>query len=201
MFIQLSDLQSITSVIQSIATTLAIIIGGIWTYRIYIQKREGIPKAKLEHKINNRIVNEKIMLLDTNITIHNIGDGQMSLQSWEIILSQVIPPISHFQKIIDAFDISYSKGKRILRWHELISEIEKVDSEGKFILEPNESHQFHRNYIISSEIKTISLYTYFHNTKIKDRNIGWELNTIYDLYNKTYIQKEDANNHESNKEV
>jgi hypothetical protein len=133
------------------------------------------------------------MLLDINIIIHNIGDGQMSLQSWQIILSQVIPPTSHFQKKIDAFDISNGKGERILHFHELISEDEYVDIKDKFTLEPNESQQFHRDYIISSEIKTISLYTYFCNIDIEDHSVGWILNTTYDLYNRTDIQKESDN--------
>jgi hypothetical protein len=59
MFIQLTDIKMITSSIQSIVTIFAIIIGGIWTYRSFIKKREGIPKVILEHKISHRIVNEK----------------------------------------------------------------------------------------------------------------------------------------------
>jgi hypothetical protein len=190
MFIQLADLNLITSTFQSFVTALAIIIGGIWTYRKYIQNREGLPKAKLEHKITHRIVNEKIMLLDINITIYNIGDSKITIQSWEIILNQILPPISEFLDTINAFEISENEVRSIILWHKLISEIKELGKENRHIIEPNESHQFHKNYIISSEIKTVSLYTYFHNIAIEDHSVGWALNTIYDLYNRTDIKKE-----------
>jgi flagellar biogenesis protein FliO len=51
---KLSDIKDIADVIQALFTSLAFIIGGAWTYLLFVRKRQRFPRAKIEHQITQR---------------------------------------------------------------------------------------------------------------------------------------------------
>ncbi len=175
----LSELQEIASILQSFITTLAIIIGGLWGYTTFILKRGKYPKAKIEHTIIHRIINDNMLLLSADIFINNVGDVLLSFDSWEITVKQMLPPASQLDRLIKEGGIREGEGVGVIQWRAIDSEKQKV--EDKFIIEPGESQQFHRDYVIHSSVKTIMLISFFKNIDINDRSIGWDLTSTYDL--------------------
>ena len=56
-------------IISSIVTIAALIIGGIWTYKIFIQERKHYPHVKIEQKVShiNLSNNGDILIADINM--------------------------------------------------------------------------------------------------------------------------------------
>src|SRR6266702_4870713 len=175
MQVSLSDLKDIATIIQSVATVSAIIIGGVWTYWLFIRKRQKYPRAKIEHRISHRPTNGKI-LLSIDVIISNSSDVLLLLESGKVLVSQVLPPQAELLSILNG-----SPGTEVTDWRALVPLRNPTWKKGELELEPGESQQLPYHFVIDASIQTVLVYTYFRNIKKRGRVLGWELTTIYDL--------------------
>src|SRR6266851_4929717 len=162
MQISLSTVRDIATIVQSIFTVAAVIIGGVWTYWLFVKKRQKYPSAKIEHQISHRPIAS--------------GNVLLSLEKGKIRVSQVLPPQDELLDIL-----TRKKGTQVTNWH-LLSPLVNPIGQETLEIEPSESQQFLVHYVIDADIQTILVYTYFRNVEKPKRNIGWTLTTIYDLW-------------------
>ncbi len=47
-------IKDIAQIAQSIVTILALIVGGIWTYNVFIVQREDVPQLNIKHTVTLR---------------------------------------------------------------------------------------------------------------------------------------------------
>ncbi len=176
MQISLSTVRDIATIVQSIFTVAAVIIGGVWTYWLFVKKRQKYPSAKIEHQISHRPIANGKVLLSVNAVISNSGNVLLSLEKGKIRVSQVLPPQDELLDIL-----TRKKGTQVTNWH-LLSPLVNPIGQETLEIEPSESQQFLVHYVIDADIQTILVYTYFRNVEKPKRNIGWTLTTIYDLW-------------------
>lgn len=175
MQISLSSISDIATIIQSLITSGALILGGVWTYWLFVKKRQKYPSAKIEHEISHRPITNDKVLLSVNIIVSNNGNALLSLKEGKIRVNQMLPPKDELLDIL-----TRNKGTRVTNWQLLSPLVNPIGYKGHEI-EPGESQQFLVHYVIDADIQTILVYTYFRNVEKLRRNIGWTLTTIYDL--------------------
>ncbi|RQW79512.1 MAG: hypothetical protein EHM14_08450 [Methanothrix sp.] len=172
----LSNFQIITASIQSIFTVLAIIIGGYWTYNIYNVKREGLPRASVEHNADVLYISENRLILNIDVTIKNTGSVLLKSIAWQIIVRKILPPTEKMRRLMEmplndyAIELPPGDDLFIRRGSATSERIE---------IEPGEIDQSHYNCLVDSDVTTISIESYFKN--IKKTDIGWKLTTIHHL--------------------
>jgi hypothetical protein len=176
----LSQLKEIVDILQAIVTIIAIIAGGIWGYWLFVQNRQRYPRASIAHHITHRPIADDKLLLHITITVSNIGDILLSLAYLEIRIQQVLPPPTG---VLDSISKGYDpvlEGQTEIDWpgiHIRELRFEKAEYE----IEPGENHEFHHDFILNAEVQTIAVYSYLKNEKKRDREIGWDSTTVYDL--------------------
>jgi hypothetical protein len=96
----LSDFQELTESIQSIFTVLAIIVGGYWTYNLYKVKREGLPRANIEHNVNVIYISpsRNRLILSIDVIVENTGSVLLKLMPWQIIVRKILPPTDEMNR-------------------------------------------------------------------------------------------------------
>jgi hypothetical protein len=172
----LSNFQIITVSIQSIFTVLAIIVGGYWTYNLYRVKREGLPRANVEHNVNVIYTSRNRLILSIDVTIKNTGLVLLKSISWQIIVRKILPPTEKMCRLMEiplndyAIEIPPGDDLFIRRG---VTASERIE------IEPGEMDQSHYNCLVDSDVTTISIESYFKN--IKKTDIGWKLTTIHHL--------------------
>jgi len=65
--------QAIIATAASIATVVAVIVGGWWTYSLFIKEREEYPHANIELKLSHVALSERVNLLRIAIELSNTG--------------------------------------------------------------------------------------------------------------------------------
>ena len=60
-------------IIQGLVTIAAIIIGGIWTYNVFIKERREYPHANIEQKITHLALSDQQNLLQLGLELTNTG--------------------------------------------------------------------------------------------------------------------------------
>lgn len=184
--------------LESAFKMCALVVGGFWTYLLFVRKRQTYPRAKLNHRIFATPISDSKTLLRVTAEIRNEGDVLMQLSSgftsiqrikpWPDGLSSHAAPATTEENVI----------KTEFDWPTL----EKVSVKfgaGTQEIEPKESDELHWDIVIDSSAEIVLVYTYIRNTEKKFRikhwsqrvkEIGWSVSSIYDLKKNQFLGSE-----------
>lgn len=179
---KLTDIKDIADIVQAVVTSCALIIGGIWSYLLFVRKRQRYPRAKIEHQVTPRIVSTDATLLNINVIISNPGDVLLSLIKGEIEVRQVLPPGGGFLQLLNSDKTVLYRRVELIDWPLLFSYEEDWKKENRTIeIEPGESERFLFSLLIHAEVKTIYIDSFFHNAKKRRKDLGWSLETFHEI--------------------
>ncbi len=179
----LPDVKIITEIIESIISTLAIIVGGYWAYLKFIRKRESFPRADIEHKIFYKLIGNGKRLVHLSVIIKNIGEVLLSISSADIRINRIFPLSEELKNKLEKNQQLILEGFNEIFWEYLL-EKEITFRENECEIEPIEDQVFDFDVIIDDTIQVIQVYSYFKNVKKLDREIGWSETTFFTINNK-----------------
>lgn len=173
-------LKQVVETIQAVATIMALLIGGIWSYNVFIKHRELYAKANIQHKVGSVKLTKDKVLLRVTVSIENSGNVLLSLREGEVRIERVLPLSDLSQKklgndsdlIVDGNPHVWPAIKiRRLKWER-----------GGFNIEPGERDEIPSDFVLSSNLQVVNVYTHFKNPN--DPRIGWRHSTIFNLMDK-----------------
>jgi hypothetical protein len=167
--------------LQAVATIGAIIVGGVWTYLLFVQQRQRFPHLKMEHKITHVPLPEHRILLLLDVTHSNVGTIKLDFSTADIRIYGLRHPPDLSGNTIDLLNKGGLPGniEPTAMWTLLAQQPQNLNSDQLFI-EPGESDQLHYEFVLSDDVGPLLIYTYYRNPGVQDRNAGWSLRSIYD---------------------
>jgi len=175
-----SQSKEIVDIIQSVVTVFAIVVSGLWSYRLFVQNRQRYARASITHEITHvPIVDDKI-LLHVSVTVFNKGDILLPLESMETTIQRMLPPPNEVLDSIAKGHELVSEGETEYIWP-LLGSRESRWEKHKREIESNESQDIHYDFIIDAEIQVIQVCSFLQNETKPGRDIGWDLTSLYDL--------------------
>lgn len=177
----LDTFHTIAEIIQSIFTVFAIIMGGIWTYTVFVRQRQRYPRVTIKHALEYRKISNELILLSVDIFITNSGSVLLPIVSGRTQVKQVVPPTA---ELADRLEMSSRETipdefrRNVAKWDLLCYEVFDW-TKSKKLIEPGEVDQVHCEFTIRSGIQTVILYTYLEN--YTSRPLGWQLMTVHDI--------------------
>jgi nitrate reductase gamma subunit len=82
-------MKNILDIIQALFTILAIIIGGIWSYMLFIKRRQRFPRAIVEHQVFHKTLAKDKILLNLTTIITNTGEVLLELEKCVVRIQQI----------------------------------------------------------------------------------------------------------------
>jgi hypothetical protein len=114
------SLRDLVEIAKSIVSMAALLVGGVWAYRLFWLKRQRYPRITIEHQIIHKPLTAERTLLNVTVNLSNDGDVLAELKSGEIWIQQILPLPPNFAPILD-------EGRDMIRvLRELIAEESKV---------------------------------------------------------------------------
>jgi hypothetical protein len=170
----LNTILSYLQIVESLATTGAIIAGAWW----FFARRENVRKANISHKVSFADAGKRVYV-GVRLTIRNTGrrrivseanEPKPSLQDEElgnvVIIEEVTPFLGRTevssQELLPEFNLQFL-GLRSLP--------------GKIVIEPDEEQTIMLDFIIPKSTKTIKVYSHIDNAYNKDN--GWNTVTVH----------------------
>lgn len=173
-------LKEIAEIAQALATAAAILVGGIWTYLLFVKRRQRYPRAEIKHIVTHKQIGNDKLLLHVCVVISNTGDVLVSLENGETRIQQLLPPSGELLNDINKGVKLHKEGETEISWPEIAS-IPKNWKRGTFEIEPGERDEIHYDFILNADVQCVEVYSYFRNFVKRGRNIGWNVTTIYDI--------------------
>lgn len=176
----ISQIKEYIETTASALTLFAVIIGGIWTYMLFVKTRQKYPSGNISQVIQHRTLSETMVWLRVTITIQNTGKVLLSLVRARTWVQQILPADEDIMEKVKEYE--QAGGDKIeIQWPALDDKV--IDwAEGDYVeIEPGEQDQIIFDFILEREVQTVVAYSYLKNITKRKREIGWSLTTTYDL--------------------
>jgi hypothetical protein len=165
--------KDLSATVQSFVTVIAI-LGGVF---LYLKRRQRFPRARITHQLTDKLLSDNKIVLRAVITVVNQGEVLLSLESGFIGVQQVVPCPQSLLDSIRTNNVFLKEKKTEAEW-KLLTHTDFID---KRQIEPGEEEEFYFDFLLDAQIKTVIVYSYFKNKKIRRKELGWNKTTIYDL--------------------
>lgn len=170
--ISLVNIKSFLEILQSLLTCLALISGGLWTYYIFLHKRERFPRAHISLNAFS-LATSFGTYLSVKALIKNTGSLLLELYSVELRIQQILP-------LEENYEPRYLPATDIFDWP-LISLRKRDFDRYSLEIEPNEEHQLFFDFMLPRHLACLKVYMYVQNRTKAKHSLGWTASLIYSL--------------------
>jgi hypothetical protein len=173
-------LRNIAQAIQAVVTAIAFVVAAVWTYLLFLQRRQTYARAELQHKVAFHPVDEQHRLVRVTVSVRNVGDVLIRLVSSRAVVRQVLPLLSG----VAVADL----GKQPFRdphlpqiFWPLVAERACDWSSMIFEIEPNEVDEFHFDFIVAAAIETFEISSHLQSKRHRKLDISWNHHTLHSV--------------------
>lgn len=182
-----SSLESATASLESVATAVALTVGGIWTYFRFVKGRIHFAKASLTHHVDLIPLQEDDgdKLLRIRIEIKNIGQRMIPLREARSWIRQIAPVSNRkAREAIEKMVVPQENGKVDVPWP-CLGRRDWIIGAGKALIEPGESEVLLVEFLVPNAVNAILVYSYVKNSTQEPRTekgeIGWQQATVLQI--------------------
>lgn len=167
---------------QAVVATVAIVIGGWWTYRIFVQEREGQAHAIVTEKLSQSSLTSQVNLLQVVVRIENTGHVLIPVKYVEISVQQLTPiegceGATHC--VIDELNDALSSIDRTadrFNWPDIAQRVSTYSDPRP--VEPGESEYMDFELAVPASIQTVRVYAFVRNDE-SSQGYGWHDAQLY----------------------
>lgn len=171
-----ADVETWSNSAANLAQVAAIVVGAIWTYNRFIRQREDLPRATLEQIATHRELNSEHTFLRVAVKIDNVSTVLLPTEEVRTDIYQVLPVAPDVSEAL-AEGRLVPPAKRDAAWPCVASYLGPVSGQ----IEPGEGDEFGFDFVISTDVKTVFIYSYVKNVTQAGRELGWAVTSLYDL--------------------
>ena len=163
----------------AVVTILAIFIGGLFAAVKFDLFRESAPHLTITHSIHHRRVGESYVHMDVTVTLRNGSKVKVVPQEGFLLLQSISPTTDEF--VEEIYGKAYVDGSiEPFEWP-VLEELNINWRTREMVIEPGEAHSEVLEFIISSEVSTVQVYTHFYPPEPAGNSRGWSRATVYDI--------------------
>ena len=161
---------------------MAIGLAGLFAYQRLNVFRTFYPHLTISHEITHRFVGNSYTHISVTAILQNNSNVKVEIQNAFFRLEQVAPLSDDDVEAYRA-EVSVEREYDSIRWPTL-EEINLNWQKNELVVEPGGSHQETLDFVVSKDVETVQVYTYFYNPDFSERggsSEGWEAITTYDI--------------------
>lgn len=169
-------------VVKIVVTIGAVIVGGLWTYKLFVEHREAYAKADISHEFQHLRLEDGRHLVRLTVSAKNTGNVLLRIAEGDIRIEKVLPISPIVEDAIRERADPITDGEAHPPWP-LVRGRKRQWDLGTFEIEPGETDQSqYYDFLIPGEVEAINAYTHFGNVEKQGvQAIGWAKATLFDL--------------------
>ena len=177
-----SRIEFASRALQGYVTVVAIIAGGafaIYRFRIF---RMLEPHIVVSQEISHRVVGQSYVHIFVTAMLHNNSKVEVEIRRATFALQMISPMTDFAVEVFDA-EASVDGNPSYIQWPTL-HEATRTWEESDLTIEPGGSHSEPFEFIISNDVKSVLIYTYFYNSahiQQASYSRGWGATTVHDI--------------------
>jgi hypothetical protein len=166
--------QAFLQALQIFATVLALVVGGVWTWMLFVRRRQRYPRADLRQSLAHWRLPDGRILLRISLVVENRGEILLSLAEGFVRVQRMLP---WSEEDLVALETSDPRTREVA-WH-LVEERPLQFARREFEIEPGEKEQLDVDFLVDPEVERVVVYSYLRNRVKRRRDIGWSVTSVY----------------------
>ena len=138
------------------------------------------PHLTIEQQVSHRHIGESYIHIGVTAILRNSSKVKVEVRDALFHLYKIAPIQDDDIEKLYAEVFVDEDGFRDIQWDTLY-EMSRTWVENEFIIEPNETHREPFEFIISDDVRSVLVYTYFYNLSSQNSPEGWGATTFYDI--------------------
>ena len=168
--------------VQSVITSVAIVVGAAFAvFKLQIF-RAFEPHLTITQEVSHRSVGDSYVHIVVTARLHNSSKVRVDLRRGFFRLQQIQPiPDEEVERLYS--QVFVDRAETHLQWT-ILDEAPREWAKNEASVEPGESHQATCEFIVSSDLKSVLIYTYIYNARAsQDPSAadGWAATTVHDI--------------------
>ena len=177
-----TSLKDAAATVQAVGTVIAIYVGGAFAlYRLNIF-RSFEPHLTITQEVSHRPISDSYVHIAVTATLHNSSKVRIDLREGFFQLFH-LRPLSD-EDVEELYDeVFIDERDQYIQW-EILDEAPRAWLENELIIEPEGLHQETCDFIVSTEVESVIVYSYFYNSVSNAHtpsSEGWTSTTVYDI--------------------
>jgi hypothetical protein len=164
---------------ESVITAGGIVVAGVWTYLIFVRRRQRFPRAALSHQTHSFRLPDGRRLLRVAATIANSGEVLVCLRTITTRVQHVLPLPDHIAVQLKESPEPPS-GESEFPWPVLGKRQWRID-ETMGEIEPGEAEILQSDFVIPAGVEQVLVYTHVPNHAKSQSGIGWSDTVVVSL--------------------
>ena len=156
--------------IVAFATTIAIIVAGVWTYRLFIEQRTAEPRPRVTQEVTHHPLTADTTLLHVVFRVENIGHVKMDLGPALTIVRQVSPPDSGFVSALRARRPYHADDSTRVLWPILAKRVYSFDG---VRVEPGETEFWDLDFLVPSSVDVVTVQSGLTLARVDTASSTW----------------------------
>lgn len=176
----LEAIQQVAGSVESLVTVAAVVVGGFWTYKLFVKERQHFPSAIVNQELSVTLLSTGHQLVHVRLRITNTGKVLLELE-WVRCRVQIVEPMNDrlAARLLQGEDLVLD-GEQEVGWP-VLSAREWEFEPGEAEIEPGEKEWLDCEFILEEAVRVIVLYGYVRNAAKKGREIGWSSTKVVEL--------------------
>jgi hypothetical protein len=147
------------STIQAVATVLALSVGGLWTYQIFILEREISPHVDISQVVAGKLISPDRYWIQISLTTKNTGKSLVQFDAADITIEQITPLPRKVEEDIENNKDPISPGNWNGPWQGLCRYVRPFSPS----IEAGESDTSEVEFVIPAWLQTVRIFTFLIN--------------------------------------
>lgn len=138
------------------------------------------PHLTIEQQVSHRHIGESYTHIGVTAVLRNNSKVKVEVREAIFRLSKIAPTQdADIEKLYT--DVFVANEFNHIQWELLYNAPRTWDENELIIIEPNQTHRESFEFIISDDIRSVLVYTYFYNSRSQNSADGWGTTTFYDI--------------------
>lgn len=169
----------------AVVTILAIMVGGLIAAEKFELFRDFQPHLTVSHTLNHRYIGGSYVHIDVAAVLHNSSRVKVELSSGLFTL-QEIAPVADDEELEDLLEARNLVAENLAfsQWP-ILDQFCCDWASAALIIEPGQTFQETIEFVISREITTVAIHSFFYNSRFTEgleQSEGWNVTTVYDIF-------------------
>lgn len=150
--------KQIVDIAGQIIATGAIVVGGLWTYRLFVRQRTGVARANLTQTLHKIPLTETHALVRLDLAVENIGSTPVRPRTAEAFVYGLRPIADTALVKLNSVRPAQGETDDTLDWPELAMRDMNLQEED-FSVEPGETAHLWVDFVIPAHTETYQVYS------------------------------------------
>ena len=179
---EIGRVRDVIGIVQGFVWAFLIMAGGVFAYRKLQLFRDFEPHLTVTQSVASRAVGTQYVHISVITTLHNSSKVKVEIRTGFFRIHQIQP--MRDEDVVHLYNKAFNPdASSDIAWP-VLEEIHRRLGPNELVVEPGESHHEPCEFIVTKDVATILVYSYFHNqshSEISRSAQGWTATTFHDV--------------------